>query len=64
MAQLTSGEQRLRVTLEGDVLFDTAKWELKPAALAILQNLEDAYVRRTFYFDVKGSGIANQPGCP
>ncbi len=27
-------------------------------------NLENAYARRTFYFDVSGSGITNGPGCP
>lgn len=44
MAQLTTGEQRLRVTLEGDVLFDTAKWDLKPAALEILKKVKTTVI--------------------
>ncbi|MEB2311672.1 MAG: hypothetical protein OZ928_07460 [Polyangiaceae bacterium] len=52
----------------GPVLTTTgAKWiwtGLIPDAVSDKPNLEDAYVRRTFYFDVTGSGITSQPGCP
>lgn len=52
----------------GNILTTTgAKWiwtGLIPAAVSDKPNLEDAYVRRAFYFDVSGAGISSQPGCP
>ena len=40
LASLTAGEQRVRLTLEGDVVFDTDKHDLKPAALAALAKIK------------------------
>jgi outer membrane protein OmpA-like peptidoglycan-associated protein/streptogramin lyase len=44
IAHVTPGEGRLRLTLGGDVLFDTNKSELKPAALEALARIKQSIV--------------------
>lgn len=44
MAGLTTGDQRVRLTLEGDVVFDTDKHDLKPAALGALAKIKTTVI--------------------
>jgi outer membrane protein OmpA-like peptidoglycan-associated protein/streptogramin lyase len=44
ITHVTPGEGRLRLTLGGDVLFDTDKSELKPAALEALERIKQSIV--------------------
>jgi streptogramin lyase len=44
VTETTTGEQRLRLTLEGDVLFDTNKSDLKPGAILALQKIKSTVI--------------------
>lgn len=44
VAPVTMGEERLRVTLSGDVLFDSARHDLKPGAVEILGRVKASVI--------------------
>ncbi|MBI5532219.1 MAG: OmpA family protein [Deltaproteobacteria bacterium] len=44
MVGLTAGEQKVRLTLEGDVVFDTDRHDLKPAAVAGLAKIKASFI--------------------